>query len=201
MADEQTVTHWIGQLKGGDARAAQELWQRYFARLVALARQRLGGAARRAADEEDVALSAMDSFCRAAREGRFPRLDDRDDLWQLLVMLTMRKAADLAQREGRQKRGGGQVAAASELGAEGEARAFAEMISREPDPAFAAEVAEQCQRLLGALSDPALRQVALAKMAGHTNEEVAGLRGVSLPTVERKLQRIRSVWSARFEKE
>ena len=201
MADEQTVTHWIGLLKGGDPRAAQELWQRYFTRLAELARQRLGGLPRRAADEEDVALSAFDSFCRAAEQGRFPRLDDRDDLWQLLVMLTVRKAADLAQRERARKRGGGQVVAASELGEGGEARALAEMISREPDPAFAAEVAEECQRLLGALGDPALRAIALAKMDGHTNEEIARLQGVALPTVERKLGRIRAIWSARSEKE
>jgi hypothetical protein len=61
-----SVTRWIGQLQDGDALAAQQLWQRYFHRLVSLARQRLRGAPRRAADEEDVALSAFASFCRAA---------------------------------------------------------------------------------------------------------------------------------------
>src|SRR5262249_36398416 len=62
---------------------------------------------RRAADEEDVALSALASFCRGAEQGRFPRLEDRDDLWALLVVIAARKAVDLRQREGRQKRGGG----------------------------------------------------------------------------------------------
>ena len=46
---------------------------------------------RRAADEEDVALSAFDSFCRGAEQGRFPQLDGRDDLWHLLVVITVRK--------------------------------------------------------------------------------------------------------------
>ena len=53
-----------------------------------------------AADEEDVALSAFDSFCRGAQRGRFPQLDDRDNLWRLLVVITSRKAVDLAQHEG-----------------------------------------------------------------------------------------------------
>src|SRR5262245_43166917 len=107
MAPEGSVTHWLGQLQAGDPAAAQPLWQRYFRRLVGLARQRLRHAPRRAADEEDVALSAFDSFCRGAEQGKFPRLHDRDNLWRLLVALTARKAVDLIRHEDRQKRGGG----------------------------------------------------------------------------------------------
>src|SRR6516164_9629014 len=63
MADDGSVTRWFGLLQAGDPAAAQQLWERYFRRLVGLARKRLRGAARRATDEEDVALSAFDSFC------------------------------------------------------------------------------------------------------------------------------------------
>ena len=85
--DSGSVTHWIGALRGGELDAAQPLWERYFARLVRLAQARLrtNRRPRAAEDEEDAALSAFDSFCRAATQGRFPRLDDRDDLWRLLV--------------------------------------------------------------------------------------------------------------------
>ena len=109
MSSSGSVTHWINLLKGGDAAAVQRLWEAYFPRLVGLARKKLREAPRRAADEEDVALSAFDSFCRAAGQDRFPQLHDRLDLWQLLVLLTARKASDLAQHERRQKRGGGAV--------------------------------------------------------------------------------------------
>jgi hypothetical protein len=51
-----SVPRWLGQLQGGDALAVRQLWQRYFHRLVGLARQRLRGSARRVADAEDVAL-------------------------------------------------------------------------------------------------------------------------------------------------
>ena len=106
MSSGGSVTRWLGQLQEGDSAAARQLWERYFRRLVGLARKRLRGAPRRAADEEDVALSAFDSFCRAAAQRRFPRLDDRHDLWQLLVVITDRKAGALARATRRQKRGG-----------------------------------------------------------------------------------------------
>ena len=81
---------WVEQT--GDAAAAGPLWEAYFARLVAVARGRLRAAPRAAADEEDVALSAFDSFCRGVEGGRFPRLGDRDDLWQVLFVITDRRA-------------------------------------------------------------------------------------------------------------
>src|SRR5829696_1409471 len=111
MAPQGSVTGWLGRLQAGDSAAVQQLWERYFRRLVGLARQRLRGGPRRAADEEDVALSAFESFCRHAERGRFPGLLDRDGLWRLLVVLTTRKAAHLVRDEGRRKRGGGSAGA------------------------------------------------------------------------------------------
>jgi RNA polymerase sigma factor (sigma-70 family) len=183
-------TRLLRQLKQGDPTAALELWQRYYARLVNLALQHLRGANRRALDEEDVALSAFKSFCLRAEAGRFPRLDDSKDLWQVLVTITVRKAADQANHERALKRGGGAVAAESELG---DGETFAEMISREPDPALAAELAENCQRLLDALGDEVLRTVALAKMEGETNKAIAARLGVSEITIERKLAGCREI--------
>jgi len=93
---EGSVTHWIGDLKSGGDSAAQHLWERYFERLVRLARKKLQNARRprTAADEEDAALGAFDSFCRRVDRSRFPRLTDRGDLWRLLVVLTAPKALD-----------------------------------------------------------------------------------------------------------
>src|ERR1700724_3620469 len=109
MPDDGSISLWLPLLKDGDEAAVREIWQAYFHRLVALARAKLRGVQRRAADEEDAALSAFDSFCRGAEKGCFPQLNNREDLWRLLVMITARKAYDLAEREGRLKRGGGLV--------------------------------------------------------------------------------------------
>jgi DNA-directed RNA polymerase specialized sigma24 family protein len=193
------ITHWINQLREGDAQAAQQLWQVYFLRLVNLARRKLEGARRREADEEDVALSAFHSFCQGAQNGRFPLLTDRDSLWRLLVVITARKALDQYDREQRLKRGGGQVRGESVLLSpdtpEGQ-RALEQVVGREPTPEFAAEVAEECRRLLDRLSDEQLRSIAVWKMEGFSNEEIAGRLGCAAPTVERRLRLIRKLWEA-----
>lgn len=151
-SSDGSITCWIDQLQAGDLAAAQPLWERYFHRLVELARRKLG-AKPRVADGEDVALSAFDSFCRGLKRGRFPELQDRDNLWKLLVVLTARKASHLVRDENRLKRGGGQT--------NGMDKELAQAASQEPDPEFAAEVAENCQRLLGLLGDPELRAIAV----------------------------------------
>jgi DNA-directed RNA polymerase specialized sigma24 family protein len=195
MSSPGSVTHWINLLKAGEHAAAQPLWERYFPRLVGLARARLRGAARRAADEEDVALSAFDSFCRYAEQGRFPQLHDRDDLWQVLVLLAARKAVSLARHESRLKRGGGTVVGEEALGAtEDDAGGLASVVGDEPTPEFAAQVAEECTRLLDMLGDAELRQVALWKMEGYTNDEIGSRLGCVERTVERKLRVIRGLW-------
>jgi DNA-directed RNA polymerase specialized sigma24 family protein len=185
MSSADSVTHWLRQLQAGDRAAAQPLWERYFQQMVQLARHKLQNLPRRAADEEDVALSAFDSFCRGAEAGKFPQLDDRDSLWPLLVVITARKAADLIQHERRQKRGGGAVQ--DEPGLD-------QVIGHEPTPEFAAQVAEECCRLLEGLPDAGLRDVAQWKLESYTNDEIARKLGCVRRSVERKLQLIRSLW-------
>jgi DNA-directed RNA polymerase specialized sigma24 family protein len=197
MSSSGSVTYWLGRLKAGDQAAAQRLWECYFARLVGLARQKLRGAARRAADEEDVALSALDSFYRGVEAGRFPQLHDRDNLWRVLVTLTVRKAVNLRRYEARQKRGGAlpEEDRGPYLPSTAEEDADLEQVlSREPTPEFAVQVAEECQRLLGLLEDVTLRELALRKMEGYTNEELAAQQGCVPRTIERKLRVIRKLW-------
>jgi len=203
MNPEQPITCWIAGLKAGSDAAAEGLWDRYFRRLVGLARRRLQDhlPRRAAADEEDVALSAFRSFCKGVRGNRYPQLHDRNNLWRLLVVITARKALDLAQRERRQKRGGGNVTGESALdrnaAAEGEIpRGLEQIIGNEPTPAFAAEVAESLQQLLDALGDDELRRVATLKMEGFTNAEIAVQLGCAEVTVERRLRVIRSIWGS-----
>jgi DNA-directed RNA polymerase specialized sigma24 family protein len=191
MGLDGSVTRLIGMLKEGDRAAAQQLWETYFRRLVGLARARLRKTAARMADEEDVALSAFDSFYRRAECGEFPQLQDRDDLWQLLFVLTVRKAINLANYQGRQSRGGGRVFNLSDL----EGLDVETVLGAEPSPAFAAQMTDQCRHLLDRLGDESLRAVALWKMEGYTNAEIAARLGCVEHTVERKLRAIRRIWS------
>jgi DNA-directed RNA polymerase specialized sigma24 family protein len=190
MTSTGQVTRWIGQLKGGDHAAAQKLWEAYFQKMVELARLKLQGMPRRAADEEDVALSAFNSFCQGAGTERFPQLQDRNSLWPLLVAITAHKAVDLMRHERRLKRGGPPVAGAA-VAPEVEVEAI---IGREPTPEFALQVAEECQGLLDRLGDEGLRSVALWRMEGYTVDEIAARLGCVRRTVERKLRAIRELW-------
>jgi RNA polymerase sigma factor (sigma-70 family) len=198
MTSPGSVSGWIDRARQGDGQAAGQLWERYFHQLVRLARSALKSAPRRAVDEEDVALSAFDSFCRGAEQGRFPELNDRANLWRLLVVLTRRKAAHLIRDEGRLKRGSGdvrdQAALARSAGDEEEAN-FNWIIAQDPTPAFAAQMAEECERLLQRLDKSGFRELAIAKMEGYTNAEIASRLGCCVSTVERRLQLIRRLWT------
>jgi DNA-directed RNA polymerase specialized sigma24 family protein len=194
MTPEGSVTRWIDLLKTGDLEAAQKLWERYFERLVGLARKKIQGAHPRGADEEDVALSAFDTFFRGVKAGRFPHLGDRDNLWRLLMVLTARKAAHLVRDEGRQKRGGGRLIVTETASGRDEDSAIDLFLSHEPTPEFAAQIAEECQRLLRLLGSAELEQFALWKMEGYSNEEIAAKVGCTPRTVFRKLGIIRGLW-------
>jgi len=200
MSSEGSLTPWIERLKEGDPAAAQALWERCYPQLVRFAREKLEGSPRGMADEEDVALSALKSFCGAAQRGRFPDLADHHGLWRLLLRITERKAANLARHEKRQRRGGGRVRGGSALGNEGSAAAdqgFAGVADDAPSPQFAAIMAEEYRRLLGLLHDadrPHLQAIALAKMEGCTNREIAQQLDCSERTIERGLELIRKKW-------
>lgn len=194
MNPETTVTGWIEQLKDGRSSAAQKLWEGYFGRMVKLARHRLADAPRAAADEEDVALSAFDSFCRGAQAGRFPQLIDRHALWPLLVAITSHKLLDLRRREGRQKRGG-DWNRVSKSGSESSIEPLDQLISHEPTPEFACLMADEFRRLLEVLGDETLRSIAVWRLEGYSVEEIAERLQCVSRTVLRKLDRIRTLWA------
>ena len=198
MHSEGSVTGWIDRIKAGDQAAAQKLWERYFSRLVLLCRKRLADHPRRAYDEEDVALSAFDSFCQGARKGNFSQLRDRDNLWPLLVTIATRKAIDYLEAERRQKRGGGRVRGESAIAGAGTSpgrRGVEHAIGDEPTPELAAILAEEYGRLMERLGDEALCTIAQWKLEGYTNRQIARRLGCSLSTVARKLWLIRTIWS------
>jgi DNA-directed RNA polymerase specialized sigma24 family protein len=207
-ADEGgSITRYLDELREGDQAAVQPLWERYFARLVVVARGKLRRLRRSRADEdeEDAALSAFNSFCAGAAQGRFPQLADRGDLWRLLVVITARKAIAQAQRQGRKKRGAGRIVDEAMLfgrdldGGEGSFAALEQIAAAGPTPEFAAMMAEECQRLLGALDDDDLRQVAISRMEGYNNDEIADQLGCARRTVARRLDLIRKTWLAARE--
>jgi DNA-directed RNA polymerase specialized sigma24 family protein len=182
-----SVSQLLSGLRAGDEEAVRQLWQRYFQPLVRLARARLAAGCGRTADAEDVALDAFFTLCaqlvRPASDQRFPELHNRTHLWKLLACFTVRQAFDVATKERRRRAVVREEAALGEAG-------FEPFAGREPPPEFAAAVAD----LLEYLPSSPLRAVAVGRMEGRTNPEIARRLGCALSTVERKLQVIRLLW-------
>ena len=155
-----------------------------------------------ARDEEDIALSVFDSFCRAVEAGRFPDLEDRDDLWKLLVVITVRKSVSALRHELAVKRA--QFAPMRELDLDNYSildlgRDLEEHVGQEPTPEQAALLADESRYLLLVLDqhDPelTLRAVALKKLEGFTNREIGNHLNCSERTVRNRLRWIRGIWS------
>jgi RNA polymerase sigma factor (sigma-70 family) len=180
-----SITHWLDGLKAGESLAAQELWNRYFSQLVAVAQSRLRSLSRET-DGEDIALSALKSAMLGIRANRYPQLIDRTGLWPLLVTIAARKSIDETRRQLAVKRSASTTEQFDELRV---------IVGQEPSPVFAIQVADELERLVTRFDDPSLRAIAQRKLEGFTHEEIAEELSMSVRTVIRKLNRIRQEWT------
>jgi DNA-directed RNA polymerase specialized sigma24 family protein len=199
MGAQGSVTRLIIDLRSDDPRvrevAARLVWGRYFQELLSLARNHLSARIRSREDEEDVLQSMYKSFCLRQRRGDFD-LASRDQLWDLLVQITLRKARNTATRhlQGKRdvRREDGPAAGRSD---EDLRTTILDRIDSDgPTPAEAALMNEALERRFQMLKDLGLRQIALWKLEGYTNPEIAAHLGCTVRTVERKLERIRAYW-------
>jgi RNA polymerase sigma factor (sigma-70 family) len=179
--DSQSVTRLIRAAQHDRDSAVGPLLAVYFDRLVQLARQRLRDLPGLMNYDEDLALRSFYSVYRRVRDPQRPfRLADRHDLWRLLATRTISRAIDLIRTH-----------RPAELPGEDD---LEQLLTREPTPEEAAATADECRRLLDLLDEPELRQIALWKVEGFTDEEVAARLDCVPRTVERKVRRIRMLW-------
>ena len=125
------------------------------------------------ADEEDVALDVFAAFCHGVREGRFPSLSDRHDLWRILVKIMADKAVDQIRHDSAQVHSGGTVRVDANVTDGSESGGLDRIMGNEPSPELVVMIAENCRRLLDLLDDPVLQALALAKLEGYSNHEIA----------------------------
>ncbi len=189
MSHSPNVSHWIDLVKAGDSAAANRIWQHYFDRLVRSVRARLAGQNRAVSDEEDIVLSVFDSFYNAAENGRFPDLSDRDDLWRLLLRMSARKVVDKRRHDQRQRRGGN--AKVHSLNQTDDDDSVIEAIGNEPSPVMVLMMQESVDEFFSHLGVGQLRELAVAKLEGYSNAELAERFGCSERTIERRLHLIR----------
>jgi RNA polymerase sigma factor (sigma-70 family) len=193
MTSPATISDWLKLLQDDEADAVQAIWLQFFDRLVALADQQIRSMSTMIVDGEDVALSVFQSVWRGAREGRFRDVKSLDELWWMLTAMAKRKCVDHYRRETASKRGGAR--ASISLDSE-QAKAFLELVSPEPDPAYLVAMDDSFSHFISLLHEPKQREIAVLRVQGHTIEEIGQVLGISIATVNRKLRIARQIWNS-----
>ncbi len=186
---DKNITQWIGKLKSGEEEAAAAIWSEYFPRVCGLARKKLGDLKKRTFDEEDLALSAINALCMGAQAGKFRQLESSDDLWQVLAMITTRKAAQSWRKGKRDPEQGESI-----ISRPGRELAGIDHLAGKADPDFIDQLSVTSAELLGGL-DEKLRKVALLRLQGYSNEEIAERQNRSVKSIERYMRMIREQWN------
>ena len=174
------------------------LFQQTLERLKGDIACRLPARMRRHTDEDDLANSVMKSFFQGIAAERFPCLSDEDDLWQVLGMLAKQKIAKHIRRATAQKRGSGRVRGESVFGDVGE---HGNNVGLDGVAGASDNVVEELVKLEGIdeylqmLPNDRMREIALLRLQGYANDEIAIRQETSVRTIGRKLQLIRSYWS------
>ena len=191
--DDSEISVLLDRLKDEtDESAVEKIWHRYYGQLITYARKKLRNVPLRDFDEEDIVTDALETFFKDVRRDRFPHLADRNDLWRILLVLTLRKVLQNIRSNRAAKRGGGQVRGDSVFISGSKAAGFDKLPSS--NMSFAEELSMEMQEQLDSLGEDSLKTIAIMKLQGFTNQEVAEATRVSERTVERKLERIRRHW-------
>jgi RNA polymerase sigma factor (sigma-70 family) len=199
MHEPGSITAAIQALGHQDVTVAERLWDRFFERLCRFVERRIAKRHLRLIDPDEVASNAFLALIDGIKAKRFERVRNRDELWQMLMLIAARDASNARRRIGQAKRGGGKVVTESAFGPAGINNVI-DYIGRDPGPEMLAQLQELSQKLLQGLPDDRTRQVALLRMAGYSTAEIAEELACVERTVERKLKIIRDTWNRVNEK-
>jgi RNA polymerase sigma-70 factor, ECF subfamily len=187
MAGSASFIELVTRLRQGEDQAAAEVFELYATRLIDLARSRLSERLRRKLDPEDVLQSALKSFFSGVRDGTIP-LADWDNLWTMLVVITLRKCQKQVVYYGRARRAIGREAQGTPDGSEW-CVAY-EAIAREPLPEEAAQLVDTLEEALSGLDDVD-RQVVLQTLQGIKPAQVSTNLVITQRRTYRVLERVR----------
>jgi RNA polymerase sigma-70 factor (ECF subfamily) len=173
--------------RAGDEDAARQLFDRYVAQLVALARRRIGQRIASRVDAEDIVQSVFRTFFHRFREGQF-HIDDPDDLCKLLARITIHKTLRQIAFHRRAKRD-----ATLEAGqGDGDKDHLMAVLSREPTPEETSAFLDQMEHFLELLR-PEDRRILEMRMEGYSNVEIARRLNITDRKIRRLMERIRGL--------
>ena len=206
MSSIGSLTLYVQHLQSPDDRqreeAARVIWERFASKLQALVRRHLDNRIRRREDEQDILQSMYVSFCTGQFQGKTAPAS-REELWKLLVRITMCKVVNTAnrhlaaRRDVRRERN----PATDQNGATPVLfpRWMLDHVDRaQPSPEERVVVVEELERLLQGLPDE-YRRIVVWKLEGFTNAEIACMIDRTVRCVELKLQHIRKRLEPRMD--
>jgi|694.fasta_scaffold12280_9 hypothetical protein len=185
-----SITQWLQRLHAGEADAAEEIWIRYYPRVVRLAALQLIKSDDRSIDEEDVAQSTFRTVYLAVMNGKYPDIEDRRDLWRLLLVSTLNRVRRHHRDSHTLKR------SVNELVTQDQSRR--RLIMEISGPDAQAEMADLIETLFRRLDqeDPTgeLRQIALLKLEEHSASAIARRLKRRKNHVLQRIRLIRILW-------
>jgi RNA polymerase sigma-70 factor (ECF subfamily) len=172
----------IEGLKTGDEAAARQVFTRFGGQLVAYVQRRLAGQFARRFDAEDVVQSACGSFFAGAKAERY-ELRSSNDLWNLLLAISLNKLRNKIEHHSAAKRGVG-----VEESLAGDAGVIA--ASRSAAPPEQTALWDEIQTITRNLDD-VKRQIVELRLQGWLLEEIATKIDRSERMVRRVLDQVR----------
>ena len=183
-ADDRDLAH---DYQAGSESAAQELFDRYCNKLLQLAKRRIGHRLNGRFDADDVVQSAFRTFFVRLRNDEF-EFANADDLFKLLVRLTVRKTLRRIEHHRAAKRD-----ATAELVPTGDGSdPFARLAGHTPAPEMEVALIDEFEQFMGQLQ-PFERQVLELKVQGHSSTEIAEKLGTYDRKVRRAIERLESL--------
>lgn len=187
MSQDADAQDLVNRARSGDQQAAADLFNRFSRRLVSLAGARLNRLVRGRVDPEDVVQSAYRSFFTRLAGGQFA-LDEWEEVWGLLVRITLRKCGHKLEHARAAKRDATREVALAAT-ADDSHDNWAP-IARGPTPVEALVLAETVETLLAGFDEREQEIVGL-RLQGHNEREISETVGRSERTIRRVLERLR----------
>lgn len=189
MSDDRIFAEVMARLRAGDNAAAAEVFRRFANRLIGLARTHLDARVRQKVDPEDVMQSALKSFFVRHQGGQFD-LAGWDNLWSMLVVITLRKCGHQVEHYRAACRDVQREQTPAPRSADDSAPSW-EAVAAEPTPSQAALLAEAVEQVMQSLGDDRERRILELSLQGYKPVEISTEVGRSERTVQRVLDRVR----------
>jgi RNA polymerase sigma-70 factor (ECF subfamily) len=185
--DPATDQQLVERCRTGSESAAAELFNRYVARLLGVARRRIGERMNSRLDPEDVVQSVFRTFFTRLKNDQF-EIVDNDDLSKLLVRITLHKTLRQIAYHRAARRNPGQEVAQGELSQQD----ILQIMTKEPTPVTVVTFIDQLDHFLSRLS-PEEQQILTLRLQGHSTDEIAKQINSYDRKVRRVLERVRAL--------